>query len=194
MAHRRFIEFSCGADVCIFAALALLLLPLKWIFAGFVAALVHECGHFLALRLCGVRVFRVTIGTDGAVMETEEMTDVQELICALAGPCGSVLLLSLIRFFPELGICAGVQGVFNLLPVLPLDGGRVVRSLLGMICPRWRDVIGYWIQWVAAAAVLSAGIYGLRYLGSGAMVMAVLILVKASVRKIPCKDERERVQ
>lgn len=196
MASRKHIEFSPGADFCIFAALALLILPLRWLYAAAVAAVFHECCHYLALGLCGVRVFGITIGSGGVVMETEPMTDAQELFCALAGPCGSFLLLLFIRVFPELGICAGIQGLYNLLPLFPLDGGRALRSLLGLICPGRRDQLSDWIRKGMLLCILIAALTAVFHfrLGFGVLPAACFLLRKAAVRKIPCKAGPEGVQ
>lgn len=196
MASRKCIEIATGADFCISAALALLLLPLKWILAAVAAAVFHEYCHYLALRLCGVRVYGVVVGSGGAVMETEAMSDLHELLCALAGPAGSFLLLSLVRFLPELAICAGIQGLYNLLPIYPLDGGRAVRSLLGMICPGKCEIVERSIRRSAIAVIfLCALIASFRlHLGIGPLAAACLLLLKTGPRKIPCKAAPERVQ
>ena len=91
------------------------------------AAAFHELCHILAIRLCGGHVISLTVGAGGMVMETEPMTPGREILCALAGPAGSLLLVLLYSIFPLLAFCGLIQGCFNLLPLYPLDGGRALR-------------------------------------------------------------------
>ena len=58
-----------------------------------------------------------------------------ELVCVLAGPAASLLLLLLVRPFPRLALCGFVQGVYNLLPLGRLDGARAVACLHSL----WRN-------------------------------------------------------
>lgn len=193
MAYRKAIDVTLTADACIFWALALLVLPLKWIIGTLLAAAFHECCHYLALRLCRVRVYGLRIGSAGALMETEAMGQAQELFCALAGPAGSFLLVVMLRWFPELAVCAGIQGLYNLLPIFPLDGGRAVRSILGML---GLDKLAEYIQWatIAAAVIMGAAAYIRLHLGFGVLVVTFLLVHRALPRNIPCKAGRKRVQ
>ena len=118
---------------CIFAALTILLLPLRWIFAAFLAAAVHELFHILAVYLCGGRLRNFAIGDRGAVIYTDGMTTGKTLICVLAGPLGSLLLALFIRWIPRIAFCALFQAAYNLLPIYPLDGGRIVRCIVHAI-------------------------------------------------------------
>ena len=116
--------------VWILWAIWILLIPARWLLGSVAAACVHETGHILAVLLLGGSVQRIDIGPFGAKIHAVGIEGFREALCALAGPVGSFLCLLLIRKLPVLGLCALVQGCFNLLPVYPLDGGRVLSCLL----------------------------------------------------------------
>lgn len=111
----------------ILLALLLLTLPLPWLLAAVTAALFHELCHLAAVRLAGGRVTGLTIGPGGAVMEGQLPPGVGAGLAILAGPAGSLTLLALCHVCPRIALCAGIQGLFNLLPLPWLDGGRALR-------------------------------------------------------------------
>ena len=104
------------------AAAALLLLPLEWVGAMAISAAFHELCHYIALRACGNNAQKITVGTSGVVMTAADMSRGEELLCAAAGPVGSLSLLLLAQWMPKLAVCGMVHGLFNLIPVYPLDG------------------------------------------------------------------------
>ena len=99
-----------------------------WPFLG--AAAIHEAGHCLAVKLCGGSIHALSLTVRGAVLQTTPLSYRQEAICALAGPCAGFLLLLLVRLFPWLAFWGLIQGIYNLLPVYPMDGGRALRCAL----------------------------------------------------------------
>ena len=117
------------------AALMLLLFPVRFLTGVLLAALCHELGHILAVKLTGGRVLAIRLRAGGARIETAPMPSGRAAFCALAGPAAGALTIFAYKTFPELALAGLVQTVFNLLPVYPLDGGRAVRN----ICCKIRD-------------------------------------------------------
>ena len=183
---RKRIEIEITPGVCITLAALLLLLPVRWVFAAVVAAAVHELGHYLAIRLCGGAVYRVRIGTGGTQMETAPMQRFRELICAAAGPAGSFFLLFFAKWIPLTAICGFVQGAFNLLPLFPLDGGRMIRCGIQMLFPkRYAGVLKYTECGIMVflLAVFLHGVIALRLWRMIVPVAGVLLLKLHSQKK-----------
>lgn len=127
------VHFSAGFYFLL--SLMLLILPIRWIGAFLLASAWHECCHLVALRISSGRIGGVRIGAAGAVIEARELSRGRELVCALAGPLGGLLLLPLARWLPRTAICAAFQSIYNLLPVYPLDGGRALTCLAFLLFP-----------------------------------------------------------
>lgn len=121
------------ARTCILWAVLVLTLPLPWLLSAMLAAVFHELCHLAALALTGTAVHSVHVGIRGIRLEAGPMEPGAELISAAAGPAGSLLLLLFLRQIPRIAICAACQGLFNLLPFYPLDGGRILRCIHGLL-------------------------------------------------------------
>ncbi|MDP3012570.1 MAG: site-2 protease family protein [Candidatus Hydromicrobium sp.] len=112
----------------------------------FISVLIHEMSHSLVARRKGTSVEKITLFLFGgmAQIEKEPETPNSELIMAIAGPAASFVVAAIfgvIWFFTKnialvrepvkyLAIINIVLGVFNMLPGYPLDGGRVLRSIV----------------------------------------------------------------
>lgn len=149
---------------------------LGWLDAGLcgwflLGMLVHELGHLLVLRFCGVSVRGIRVDVCGAVIETGWMTYGKEIACAAAGPVVNILTGAVVlRAVPEFGLVNLVLAAFNLLPLYTMDGGRILRAFLLLRCSQERaERIVHWVVtgtclvlmllscW--ATAVLQAGIW-----------------------------------
>lgn len=182
--------FSLDPWICYFYAWMVLILPLNWFFAAVTAALVHEMWHAVFIYLLGGHIHRIHISLGSIVMYAQMNTTARELICAAAGPAGSFLLLSLYRYIPEISLCAGIQGLFNLLPVYPMDGGRILKCLLVSYPPDQAERIMDWVECAAVLVVLLLATAGVCFLSLGwlSLIAGVFWLSPIIIRKIPCKQ------
>ena len=144
-----------SASALIFLAVLLLLLPLQWVLAVLLAAFFHELCHGLSILLCGGSLDGITISSRGAVIETTPMSASREIFCALSGPLGSFLLLLFAKWMPRTAICGAIHGLYNLIPLFPMDGGRILRGLLySVLSLPIAHRIFLWSQRIVAAVLL----------------------------------------
>ncbi|MFZ0430250.1 MAG: site-2 protease family protein [Acidobacteriota bacterium] len=118
----------------------------------FASVLIHELGHSVIGRMFHFRIRNITLWILGGMAQFDRIPRRKgfEAIMAAAGPATSILVggvaLLLLRITPSdwpgtrfvltyLMYMNFLLAAFNLLPALPLDGGRVFRSLLALKLP-----------------------------------------------------------
>lgn len=106
--------------------------------AVLLAALCHELGHLLALRLAGARVECLRLTAFGAEIraDTRRLSYPREIACTLAGPAVNLVLALFLARMAGWYVPAGsslLLGCFNLLPVPALDGGRALHLLVSWL-------------------------------------------------------------
>lgn len=139
----------------------------------YLSVLVHELSHTLVALRAGLPVRRISLHLLGGVSEIEKpaQTPGREAGIAVAGPAVSLLLAGIgyvVALVLEPGTVAEllawalmisnlVVGVFNLLPGLPLDGGRVLSAGVWRLTGHRHTgtVVAAWIGRVVAVIVLA---------------------------------------
>jgi Zn-dependent protease/CBS domain-containing protein len=112
----------------------------------FVSVLLHELSHSLVARSRGLNVDSITLFIFGGVsnLRSEAATARDEFLVAVVGPVSSLVLAGVFglisqglpsaspyaALFTYLAFVNLLLGLFNLVPGFPLDGGRVLRSLV----------------------------------------------------------------
>jgi Zn-dependent protease/CBS domain-containing protein len=132
----------------------------------FLSIIFHEMCHSLVARKYGLPMKGITLFIFGGVaqMDREPPSPKAEFMMALAGPLSSFLIALFFYGFyimgkgsgwspPVYGVVGylaminGLLGAFNLLPAFPLDGGRVLRSILWKVKKnlRWATRISSYV-------------------------------------------------
>lgn len=132
----------------------------------FSIVVIHELGHVIAARAFRWRIAEVQLLPFGGVMVAEEQGTTpasEDMIVALAGPLQNGLLIIAALIFHRIGwwqsdwsdyfIRANVMiGCFNLLPIMPLDGGKLMQSLVSFSMNYYRSIIYCtWFGLIASA-------------------------------------------
>ena len=130
------------------------------LFVGlFVCILLHELGHALTAIRLGYPIRRITMYPIGGLATLEaQPSPKHEFLITVAGPAVNVVIAGVIylylrlspgglfdglrsyvqhpdtlrSYFTMLGLANASLAIFNLLPAFPMDGGRILRSLLAM--------------------------------------------------------------
>lgn len=166
---------------------AILLFALMYFFDGsglisalVPAALAHELGHILALRICRRRLTRISVGPTGAQIDyAPRLEGAKCIVCLLAGPlAGLAYALASCTlggaFLRMSGAVSFLLSAFNLLPILPLDGGRIVGALL----PE-RETLA--VSLTAALLLLAGGALIAANFGSFALLLMGLWLAVSNL-------------
>ena len=119
----------------ILAAASLLLMPFRWMISFLLCAAVHEAAHILCAVCMGIKIERIQICAFGARIFTQPMTRCQEFLCAMAGPVAGLLPLFAHSLLPEAALISLLLSGYNLLPVYPADGSRMLRCALEVLVP-----------------------------------------------------------
>jgi Zn-dependent protease/CBS domain-containing protein len=167
-------HLSTGAHVAMAVVAAL---------AFFASLLLHELGHATVARREGMEIDGITLWLFGGVARFKGMfpTAGAEFRIAIAGPLVSLTLGGLFVLLALTGLPSAIDGVvawlgyinlvllvFNMLPALPLDGGRVLRSAIWRMkgdfvaATRAAAGVGRWF----AFALIVGGLFLLIFQGS----------------------------
>ncbi len=167
----------------------------------FLCVTLHEYGHAMMARQFGIRTIDITLLPIGGLARLERMPRIpwQEFLVAVAGPAVNVVIAIVVA----IGLFASIPGLrtdfgnvfpsvmeesvigwllgmnvmlvlFNMIPAFPMDGGRVLRSLLAMML-EYRSATR-----IAARLGLFAA-FGMAYIGLSYPDFRMLLFVAAFI-------------
>ncbi|MFH0763796.1 MAG: site-2 protease family protein [Candidatus Omnitrophota bacterium] len=197
-----------------FFLLLLLVLPggIKWVFlviGVFFFVTMHEICHSLAAKRFGIKVREITLLPIGGIAAMSKMPEKpsQELLISLAGPLSNIVIV--IVFFYPLKLLLGedvlfhplsartwpltvayiywlnlMLAAFNMIPAFPMDGGRVLRSILA----NW---LGY--QKATKIAVNFGHVFALAFAYFGIIRFNIILVVIAIFIYMAASNEELQV-
>ena len=175
-------------DTYIYLAVLLFLIPIQWLAAWLIAVICHEFCHYLAVYLCGGEIFSLTVGIGGANMESSNLSKKRRLVAILAGPIGGQLPVILSRWFPRLALCCWLLSIYNMLPILPLDGGQALQILM-------KNKRGFYVfEMIIIIVFILCGVYASIFLHLGLLPIVIALGIWMKYRKRPCKEDYCKVQ
>ena len=132
-------ELQCISALLLFLALCVMM-PFELFISVFLSAAVHELGHLAALWAFGAKTEKVSPSFCGITITFYGTRSyLQDALCAFIGPAAGIVFSLKSALFAKIyghdvfyTMCGASMSLslFNLLPAMPLDGGRILFSLL----------------------------------------------------------------
>ena len=136
-----------------------------WVAAAFISILIHELGHTLLQRKFGARAEIILYAMGGLAVPDRGFTRAQHILVSLAGPFLQIAVGLAVwqllehstgdawyvkAFLDSFWWISIRWGLLNLLPIYPLDGGQVLKGVLG-----WnREKLAYLVGMVCAIGLI----------------------------------------
>ena len=169
-----------------------------FVIAIFACVLLHELGHAFAARSFSIGTRDILLLPIGGVASLERIPEkpLQELWIAIAGPLVNVLIAVLLYFGMHYislsnfltGFASQLAFVnlllvgFNLIPAFPMDGGRVLRSVLAMFMDYVRAT--QIAATVGKYCAIGLAIYGLIHFDLMLMLLAAFVFFAGQSEKV----------
>lgn len=172
-------------------------------FSALIALSVHEAGHFLAGRMMGEQFRSMELTPFGGIIRytsgTSSKKGIRGIIIAAAGPAANYMVLLILcheslqiysecRLAKMLFVANASMLLLNLLPAMPLDGGRIVLSA-GFYCFNTVILISALccLGYITGILMILFAAYGLvlyRVLNCSLVIVGIYLIVHAHYSKI----------
>ena len=158
---------------------------------------VHELSHVFALLLLGFRIRGLRLEPQGLCIRYQGVgSDLAHAAASLAGPAGGLLYAALLRssHIPWLSLSADVSllfSFFNLLPLMPLDGGRAFLILCRAVLGEAGDGLFQTVSRILMALLLLFGVYAAFSNRGSAPLLAALWLLLLQKEQLPLVNGRD---
>lgn len=161
-------KYSLSIAFVLFIITGFLLNLNKLLFSMFFFILLHEIGHLITIKILGYSIYKIHILPFGLMIEcnlNNNKSIMNEFLIYISGIVVNLFIIVIIKLYGfdiyYLKINLAII-LFNIIPIIPLDGGRILLSLLstkmryklaikvsnvvGLICISLLILIGLWLK------------------------------------------------
>ena len=195
---RYLTEISFHPLTVLYIALSLILGRFSFVFALFIIAFIHELFHVFAARLFNLKISEIKILPIGCYANIENLDSIkrlEQIIVLLLGPLSFFFTRAIITYLYRIDFIS-VYGfreyneinlfmmLFNLLPIYPFDGGRVLKIILSSFVSEKKSLV--------ASSFVGLGVaimFILRLLNIGQYIFSFFILFYALRNVIRIKKD-----
>jgi Zn-dependent protease len=155
---------------------------LLWIPILFLSVLIHELAHAAMIGIFGFGPSEILLtGMGGVTMNRRRAKPWQDMLISLSGPFASFALFGisiwaysnlavvqtdrmLVELVPRMANANIFWGIFNLIPVPPLDGGHATREFFRtFLSERTAFVIAIWIAMIVGTLVVAVALFSRQF-------------------------------
>ncbi len=154
-------------------------------------ALLHECAHLAVMKMRCITVKEMYFSPLGIrITPAHSMDYKSEILVAMAGPLVNLAVFTALYllsgyimlpyFLAQAAVCSFILGFGNLIPILPLDGGRILRGILYMYAAKNAESILCFVNVGFSIAFTALGMYALAKTGFNISLLLIGIYLSAS--------------